>query len=386
MSLHDSDSIRTFLSLLRSGLYGTPIPGPELPEKIDWNAVVRLAQKHVVLGIIIESVQLLPERLRPSGTGSARMSRFALSLIQTNLVMDSTAAQLVTFLRGHGIEGVMLKGQGVARYYRKPQMRQSGDIDFYVGKQQYKKASALCRDKLTGSNGSGAESEQHFGFELNGIPVELHRVASRMFSPVRNMRFQKWTAGELEHSPRRRSVAIGNADITLPSFDFDAIYIFYHAWRHFISGGIGLRQVCDWAMILHTHSDDIDQEKLAETIRRLGLTNGWKLFASIAVRHLGIPEHKMPLYDRAYNEKSEKILDDIIAGGNFGYYSETFTRAMNHRSFLGRGLGKVRAATSYFTSLFPIIPLEATFLYFNRLIFGTIDFSKRSMHKHKGAD
>lgn len=362
-------------------MYGTPLPEQELPESIDWNAIIKLAKKHIVLGIIIDSVQFLPDRLRPSGPVYAKMNKFALGLIQTNLILDKTAAHLATFLGQHGINGVLLKGQGVARYYRMPQMRQSGDIDFYVGKKHYKQASALCREELTGDKNSCTENEQHFDFNMNGVTVELHRLASRMYSPVRDKRFQNWITEELEHSAGRRTLTIGNADVTLPSVDFDVIYIFYHAWRHYIMGGIGLRQLCDWAMIFHSHNCDIDTERLKENIRRFGMTKGWKLFAGIAVRHLGVSERQLPLYDPAYDEKSERILEDIIAGGNFGYYSTAFTRAMAHKSFLGRGLGKVRSVTGYFISLFPIIPIEATLLYFNRLLFGTISFSKRSARK-----
>lgn len=382
MAYQDYDSVRIFFSLLRAGMYGTPVPEDELPASIDWNAVTGLARKHVVSGIVIEGVRLLPDRLRPAGRISERMGSFALRLIQANMVMDKTAASLASFLKRHGVDGVLLKGQGVARYYRIPQMRQSGDIDYYVGRKHYKKASALCRESAERDSGPCEESAQHLGFKMNGITIELHRRASRMFSPFSNRRFQKWTEEELEHSPARRMLTLGGEKVRLPSYDFDAVYIFYHAWRHFISGGIGLRQLCDWAMIFHSHGSDIDREKLEETVRRLGLTRGWALFASIAVRHLGVPEEQIPLYDRAYDEKSESILADIVAGGNFGYYSHTFRKAMSRKSFLGRGLGKVRAATRYFMSLFPIIPAEATFLYINRLIYGTLDFSKRFLRKH----
>lgn len=365
-------------------MYGMPLPERELPGSIDWNAVGRLAKKHVVTGIIIDSIGFLPERLRPCAAVRERMDRFALGLIRTNMVLDRTAAFLADFFRRHGIHGVLLKGQGVARYYRTPQMRQSGDIDYYAGRKLYRKALRLCRENLVDDTGTASEVEKHFGFTMHGVHIELHRYAARMFSPVRNRRFQKWVTWELEHSPHRRTLTIGNTDITLPSLDFDAVYIFYHAWCHYITGGIGLRQLCDWAMIFHKHGRDIDIERLKENISRFGMTKGWKLFACIAVRHLGVPEHEMPLYDRRYEEKSEKILDEIVTGGNFGFYSKTYARTVRHKNFLPAGLAKAGAVTRYFISLFPIIPAEATFLYFNRLFFGTIAFSKRSISKADG--
>lgn len=377
-----ADSINIFLSLLRSGLYGTPIPKSELPDSIDWEAVIRLAQKHVVFGIVIESIQFLPARLRPAGAIAAKVNKFALSLIQANIIMDRSAARLVRFLNSHDISGVLLKGEGVARYYRLPQMRQSGDIDFYVGHKAYKRASELCREHLSADK-KGGESDYHFGFYLaNGIHVELHRLASRVFTPVRNRRFQEWSREELEKSPRRRTLTIENTDITLPSYDFDAIFIFYHAWRHYIMGGIGLRQLCDWTTILYTHAADIDTGRLEENLKRFGMIKGWKLFGCIAVSHLGLPAEKMPLYDPTYHKKSEKVFEEIMKGGNFGYYSEAYLRT--------RGLGysgvryswnKLRNYTSYFLSLFPLLPLEAIFLFANRLVFGPLDILKRRTNK-----
>lgn len=362
-------------------MYGKPVPDSELPHSIDWKSIIRLAKKHVVLGIIIDSVQFLPESLRPTAEIEAKMKKFALGLIQTNLIMDKTAAYLTTFFKSHGINGVLLKGQGVARYYRIPQMRQSGDIDFYVGKEHYKNALKLCKGKLIEDNDSCYECERHFGFNIHGVPIELHRLASRMYSPFRNKRFQKWVKEELENSPNRRTLVIGKTDVVLPSFDFDALYIFYHAWCHYITGGIGLRQLCDWAILLHTYNCNIDAERLQNNIKRFGLLKGWKLFSCIVVKYLGVSKNEVPFYDRSYENKSEKILEEIITGGNFGFFTQTYARTLWRGNFIRTGWGKAIAVTRYFFSLFPVIPVEATFLYFNRLFFGTISFSKRSILK-----
>lgn len=376
MAFQDAGSLDLFFSLLRSGLYGTPIPEAELPDHIDWKPILTLAKKQAVLGIIIDSVQLLPDSLRPSASITAKLNKYALSFIQSNIILDNAAARLASFLSQHGIDGVLLKGQGVARYYRMPQMRQSGDIDYYVGDKAFKKASALCREMLCDDKNECNQAGYHLCFNMGGVPVELHRLASKIFSPVRNRRFQQWTVEQLEHSPDRRTLSIGTVGITLPSCDFDALFIFYHAWLHYLKGGIGLRQLCDWAMIFHSHGADIDTERLKENIARFGLTKGWKLFACIAVNYLGVPAQKMPLYDPAYHKKSEKILHEILVGGNFGFYSEAFKRYTSTRSGIRNRLGKIRYISGYMFSLFPLIPVEATMLFFNRLFNGTLTFIK----------
>lgn len=374
-----TSDIKIFLQLLRSGLYGTPIPESELPKQIDWKAITALAKKHVVLGIIIESIQFLPEQLRPAGPIATKLNKFALGLIRTNMILDKSVAKLVSVLGENGVNGVLLKGQGVARYYRLPQMRQSGDIDFYVGKQQYAKAIDICTNLLSTDKKGSHATMQHFGFNMDGVEVELHRLAAMMYSPVGNSRFQKWIVEELENSNKKRILTINNTKVILPSYDFNALYIFYHAWYHFIFGGIGLRQLCDWVMIFHSHAGDIDRERLIHNLRRFGLTKAWKLFACIAVNYLGVSNDRIPLYDPAFSGKAEKVLEDIIEGGNFGYHSEANAEFMAGKHGFRDEVRKVRTISRYFLTLFPIIPAEATVMFANRMFSGTLDTIKRVM-------
>ena len=370
-----------FFSLLKSGMYGTPIPAADLPEHIDWSSILTLAKKQTVIGLIIESVQFLPESLHPSPSTYAKMQKFALRNIHTHMMLDKEAARLTEFFDKHGIRGRLLKGQGVARYYRVPQMRQCGDIDYYVGQKAYQNAIRLCRKELMDKDSKWHETEKHFSFNLNNAEIELHKIATQTYSPIHNRRLQRWIISELEES-EGRTLRIGDTDVPLPSYEFDAIFIFYHAWRHYLVGGIGLRQLCDWAMLFHSHADDIDMQKLTDNVRRFGMTKGWQLFASIAVRYLGVPADKIPLYDPSLAIPADKILDDIIKGGNFGFYSEEYLRTKQRPSVgLKTGISKFRNIIGYYTSIFPLIPAEATFLLFHRLIFGSISFTKRSLSR-----
>ncbi|MDE6311536.1 MAG: nucleotidyltransferase family protein [Muribaculaceae bacterium] len=378
MVVQEAESTNTFFALLRSGLYGTPIPTAELPESIDWKTTISLARKHTVLGIIIDSIQYLPENLRPSSSISARLGNFALAIMQANMIVDKSAARLVAFFKGHGIEGVLLKGQGVARYYRVPQLRQSGDIDFYVGIGPYEKSIELSKAHLITEPQKSTQNQEEFAFYMDNVVVELHRVATILFSPIRRKRFQKWIVEELEQSPKRRTLKIGSAEITLPSYDFDAIFVFYHAWRHYVMEGIGLRQLCDWTMIFRSHSSDIDPERLTENLRRFGLTKPWKLFACIAVNYLGLQADLMPLYDPSYSKKAEKILKKIVEEGNFGRYSEDYDAVWARGSGFWHAFSTVRVIAGYSAKLMPIMPFEAIALFFNYLVYGALNITKQT--------
>ncbi len=373
-------NIPIFFALLRSGLYGSEIPERELPESIDWEAVLRLARIQTVLGFIIDAAQRLPRHLRPGPEIAAKMSKTALSLIKTNLVLENAASKLVALLKPYGVSGVILKGIGVAHYYPHSQMRHGGDIDFYVGKSQYGKTIQAClKEGLISRNPDPREVHKHFEFHIGSVMIEVHRLAATLFHPFRKEAFQDWMVDQLEHSPARRELQIGGETVVFPSVDFDAIYVFYHAWNHYVIGGVGLRQLCDWAMIFHSRGDEIDRAKLVENIRRFDLTKGWKLFACIAVNHLGVPAEKMPLYDPRYTKKSEQILADILRIGNFGFHSEEFGR-MKKEGFVGKryALTKVVSMTKRYLALYPYVSWEATGCYLTRLLQGPLDIIKRS--------
>ena len=134
-------------------------------------------------------------------------------------------------------------------------------------------------------------------------------------------------------------------------------------------------------MIFHNYADEMDRPQLIENIQRFGMTTGWKIFACIAVKYLGVPEEKMPLYDPSLSKKSDKLFEEIISGGNFGYYSNAGLRVKKDKTSVVYGLGKLRNITEYFLSLFPLLPVEATCLYVSRLYEGTIAWIKRPRRK-----
>lgn len=350
-----SYNLEAFFSLLRSGLYGSTLENTDFSQGFDWRVIVSMAKKQGVFSLVYEASRRLPDDIMPPQAIRYEMRKYAIENIRAHAVIDNSVSLLSNFFKSHGIEGVLLKGQGVALYYRDPHLRQCGDIDYYVGKAIYPMASALARQYLF--TGDETESVQHLNFSMGNVSVELHRTVGRLYTPIVKRKFQKWIEWELEQSHNRRTVIIGGSLVKLPSYDFDAFYIFYHAWRHYQISGIGLRQLCDWALIFHTQYESIDIPTLVHNIKQFGFISEWKAFACLAVDTLGLDPIRMPLYDPSYSDRSKKILDKIIAGGNFGQYFK------KPRVSEGRGFRhKVRIFKSVSLNakaLFHNMPLEA---------------------------
>lgn len=106
--------------------------------------------------------------------------------------------------------------------------------------------------------------------------IEIHRLAGTFSDPLTNKRFQRLTRTYL-HEDGYCFEKLKGTDVSLPPVNFDALFLFFHMVGHFIHGGVGLRQVCDWALFLSARSADIDKERLSREIRFCI----WKILAII---------------------------------------------------------------------------------------------------------
>ena len=133
----------------------------------------------------------------------------------------------------------------------------------------------------------------------------------------------------------------GDTQVFLLGPDNDAVYVFTHILQHFYKGGIGVRQICDWARLLWTYRQDIDLALLGSRLKSMGLMIEWKAFGAFAVDYLGMPADAMPLYspDKKWKRKASRICAFIIEVGNFGHNRD--------KSYFGKYPYVIRKAISF---------------------------------------
>ena len=297
----------TYLSWLRYALWGGDSPNTSAN-----NDLFTLANRQKTRGLIYEALLRDPSGLTQET--AKRMRQFLLQNLSTHLMLDKALARIMVALHEAGIPAVLLKGQGIARNYPDPKLRECGDIDIYIGPERLEEAVRVLTpladkvdDELHG---------KHWQLWIGQAEIELHQHT--MLLPTRRQtRFYR----TLEAEGLRRGLVpldFGGVRVDTPEDTFNAFYIFFHAWHHFASGGIGFRQLCDWTLLLHTRRESIDRERLRAMLKGMGLLVPWQLFGCIAVRDLGLSEAEFPFYDGKRLTKSRRVLDMILAEGNFG--------------------------------------------------------------------
>ena len=312
---------KQLLEFLRSALWGKPVV--ILDGFNDWGALFAAANKQSVLSLVANVAlnDSYVANLIPSESKD-KIKSFTMTNVATHKIVNNTLLKVADVLDQAEIPFVLLKGQAMARNYPIPELRACGDIDVYVGQDNYLKACELISGVATWKEDRDpiADKEKHFDVKIDEVIVEIHRYSDMIFSRRYNKIYQAYS--DVGTSVNLREINIAGKNIKIPADDFNAFYVFNHMWRHFLISGVGLRQLCDWMMFLHARKDDIDRDKLRKIIEDMNLMKPWQTFGCILVEELGMPHEEFPFYDPTRKKHISTILKYILAEGNFGRDSE----------------------------------------------------------------
>lgn len=310
---------KQFFALIQSGLWDTAIDVTLFAAPTDWQSLYQSAKEQTLLGIAFDGMQHLPQELRPKRDLYLKWCNTLMQIEENNHLLNRELSNVYALYRANGIEPVLLKGQGAAQNYRNPLHRQCGDIDLYIGSKNYEKANKLLRQDSTGEH---EENHKHTCIHWHGVDIENHRILSRLSSPFSDWCFQQ-EISRWHNTTACRKLEIGGCQVALPPLSFDIAYVLMHSVLHFINEGIGLRQVCDWANILHAHKDEIDHEEIVKLLHQWGVSKAARVFGVVAVNYLGLPMEDLPMpYTKQDLKTGEWLLQDIWQGGNFGQYDQ----------------------------------------------------------------
>ncbi|MBE6286956.1 MAG: hypothetical protein E7099_02020 [Mediterranea massiliensis] len=306
---------RQLMQLIRAGLWGMEADATLFDGTVEWNEILNLARQQTVMGICYDGMNRLPAELRPPRPLFLQWSNAVLQMEENNHLLNREIQQIFSFYMAQGVTPLLLKGQGVAQNYANPLRRQCGDIDIYIGKEDYERANEL----IAAMGGElDVESSKHAHIHLHGVTVENHRLLTQFAAPSANRFLKSYMNGCL---PGNRTVPIEGYQVPVLPLELDVVFVLVHLTLHFISGGIGLRQLCDWACLLHHQKAQIDAAEVCRLLEGVGLLRAARVVGSILVSHVGLPQEELPFVLEAADwEKGEWLLQDILASGNFGFY------------------------------------------------------------------
>ena len=285
-----------FLNLIHSGLSGEKA---EVTADFDWENALLLAKKHNLLTfiyyVIKNSLIKIPSEVAAMLDGAFYKN----TLIDCNQMYEAQA--LVKMFREEGVDFSLLKGLHLKKCFPQSVMRSMSDLDILVRTEQLEKVKEMIQPK-----GYKFETETDHVTEWSKgdyIHLELHKKLV-----PRNQPFGEYYADSWRFF---KPVEEGSNEYAMSPSD-EYIFLFLHFAKHYISGGVGIRQMLDlWVF----SSNDIDYSYVERQLETLSLAEFWKnIRATLDCWMNGADS----------TEKTDFITDFIFSSGVFG----------NHHNYL----------------------------------------------------
>lgn len=314
-------------SLLRTAMWGTR---PEIPEGFaDWAKVAKLAKSQSVLGVAGD-VMLSDERISSAMSPElkAKIKTFIMANMMTHGKLNSVLGRVVNELSAAGIPSVLLKGQGLAQYYPKPELRQCGDIDLYIGLEKYDASYDVLKplaDRI--DDRKSLEVGKHYDLHIGKVAVEIHRYTDTYPTSRLDRIYQDVSLKGLKDG--LVAMEISGSRINTPSDVYNAFYVFSHLFHHFLINGLGARHLTDWMLFLRERGAHIDRADLKDILVSLDMLMPWQAFGCVLVTYLGMPAEEFPFYDASRQWMAEKIVRRILEEGNFGKERDVYKKRGN---------------------------------------------------------
>ncbi|MBQ4569458.1 MAG: nucleotidyltransferase family protein [Ruminococcus sp.] len=307
-----------FLSILSSALTDSPLPCPTLSTE-ELSNILRLSELHRVLPLVYDKLHSCGLRL-PSGTPVHSQVRL---LVSQQTLRTLSFAEVYRALTQQGLYPVVVKGIICRSLYQKPDLRISSDEDLLVSPEEY----SLCR-KLLEDMGFSLTKEadplhyQHSFVRSDGLHIEVH---TSLFDS-RDSFFDKWNNEFDAWKDKTITVsAEGTELLTLNPTDH-LLYLILHALKHFIHSGVGIRQVCDIAMLANRYAKETDWHRFAERCKALNALRFAMGIFAVAKNHLNLSLEVCNALSRfaPFPSNESDLLEDILSAGVFG--SATMSR------------------------------------------------------------
>lgn len=295
---------KTVLNLLSSAVFQKPL---NVNYEVDWKLVLDECRAQSVTSLAFSALlkDKVPEEV------FQEWKQYVNSGLASNSRICYAHTMLHNLLTEAGITYVILKGCASAEYYGDPLLRTMGDVDFYVPTSYFEKADKLLLKNGFHSNNINHEYEE--AYTKDGVIYELHNTINgvpggKVGIKIRHYFDDVFDKAELKH--------FDLAEYYSPSPFHQGLVMLLHVARHMITGGIGLRHFCDWAVFVDKVGDDF-VPMFEDRLKQVGLWRFAQIMTQFCTQYLGLPQQIWA--GNVEKQLLDQLKDDIFAGGNFGH-------------------------------------------------------------------
>lgn len=256
-----------------------------------------------------------------------RLRHFTLDVASRNIQRNQFMHGVFQQFQENNITYCVLKGELLSRFYHSPNLRISSDTDILIKKQDIKKIKRVLESMNFNIKPLSQTSHHIVAVHPVGGILELHlRLYDELFEDIW---FNKCVAQKepimiVETSDGAKLPTLGVTD--------GLIFVTLHCIKHFLSCGMGIKQVMDTLMYMCAYKAQIDWERFWNHMTHLNYHTFVNHLIGIGKEHLLFSEND--LFDCSYDKDLiNGLLEDIDKGGAFGHEeSERFSTYMRYTS------------------------------------------------------
>ena len=332
-----------FLALLATAL-GNGAPAlPELtPDQ--WRELFALAQAHKVLPLVFEPAFPLLRQTDPALAAGTKRNIRQQVIVQT--LRTAEFLELYRALTEAGATPLVVKGIICRQLYPRPDHRPSSDEDLWISPEQF----GLCHEVMTRLGMTTDEPDPENAWEVPyrraGSPlyIELHKQLFTPGFPTRDSALNDFFGMPSQHDTVQ-PVPGGSVRTMHPTDHLT--YLLFHAFKHFLHSGFGIRQICDILLFAHRHSELIDWERVQVSCRAIRAEKFAAAVFAVGVKHLGFGP--IGPWDTGLDELP--LLEDVLRAGVYG--SADLSRQHSSTITLQAASGGKKAPQGILAAAFP---------------------------------
>lgn len=284
----------------------------------EWQELFKACKIQTIVGVALEGIERLSlEGIKPPADVLMNWIGVAQVIEAQNLHHRKVLALTLKCLEKGGVSVAFMKGLVCGARYHRPERRQCGDIDFVVREDDFARTLSLLEE--IGEVDHDLVHEHHGMACVDRVLLEPHYKVHNFQNPKVDRAMKDLFA---EVFPERlTAVNIGEVEVPVFPPAFEGVLLVGHMVNHVYAEGLGLRQVVDFYywLISNYLNEPAFANELWRGLRMMRMERAFRVFVLICEEYLGL-SHDIVKLEYTDQEKgfSQRMIDDIMAVGNFG--------------------------------------------------------------------
>ena len=301
---------KNFLKVVSSVVQSTEL---NLEEPIDYLKILKVSESQKLFPLVFE--KLCDKKSFINSPEYLNYSKAVMCSVVFQAQSTSKFLYLYDILQKNDLKPIVVKGIVCRNLYGKYEdHRPSGDEDIIVKKEDFFKACKILEDNgyEPSHKVSLAELEnlQALSFlDSSGSHIEVHHNPIGRENKLKNQ-MDSYFHDIFDDSIK---MEINGTNIYTMDYSKHFIFLIFHAFKHFIGSGFGVRQVLDILMYERAYEDKIDWRYIKTALKDTGTEKFFSDVIELGNRYMGF---NLTQYGPVCCP--DELLGDLLSNGIFG--------------------------------------------------------------------